>query len=175
MTNEETALLSREFPDFDQATLPEIPEGFVCAAWHNDALPFWYEGGDAVKEGQLVLAIDFADESFREYPGTKRFTLGIGSLDDPNHVPLVSTDDWRLIEAWVRMARLIRDKLGLGFHPDTRGRDYVEDGTGGVRSFTDEEAASYDADINTICEAGDIYEPAFAIWRGMGLLAAHEG
>ena len=40
------------------------------------------------------------------------------------------------------------DRFGLGYHPDTRGADYVDQH--GARSLTDEEAAAYDRDIDRL-------------------------
>lgn len=65
------------------------------------------------------------------------------------------------------------DRLGLGFHPDTCGADYVVVGKAGIRGarfFTDEEAARYDADIEASCGLGDIYAVSLKIWEEKGLL-----
>ena len=42
-------------------------------------------------------------------------------------------------------------KFGLGFHPDTRGADYVD--SAGACCLTDAEAAEYDADMQTLADA----------------------
>ena len=53
------------------------------------------------------------------------------------------------------------ERFGLGFHPDTRGTDYVE--TRGpnkdVRCLTDEEAAEYEREMDALYDApGDVYD-----------------
>ena len=58
--------------------------------------------------------------------------------------------------------------LGLGFHVDTRGRDYVE--SDGVRVFTDAEAAEHDRVVDAVHDFADPYEMAFTVWREMGLI-----
>lgn len=52
-------MIAREFPDFDLATLPPIPEGWTDSSWHNDACP-------SFTKGELQLFIDYADPARRE-------------------------------------------------------------------------------------------------------------
>ena len=88
-------LLAREFPDFDLATLPAIPDGFLCCAWHNDSCPVWYDADpDALKAGTRMLTIDFADPDMREWPECPRFTLHRVAVDDTSPEPVFSTDVW---------------------------------------------------------------------------------
>ncbi len=163
-------LLRREFPDFDQATLPAIPNGFTCSAWHNNALPTWDEGqsADEPQAGRLVIGIDFADKSLREDPdpAIKRFSLSI-YFGDCSPEPILDTDDWSVLEAAVRLVGYIR-KLDLGFHPDTRGRDYVMH-SDGSRVFSDAEADDIDACVAAVSGACDVYEFGLAVWKAMGL------
>jgi hypothetical protein len=85
-----------EFPDFDAATMPAIPEGWTDTSWHNDTCPSFNTG-----KGHIVF-IDFADIALREiqeeYP---RFTVRA----DPDHAnsddELLSTDDWAAVLALV--------------------------------------------------------------------------
>jgi hypothetical protein len=86
--------LIREFPDFDIATLPAIPEGFVAAHWRYEPCPHW-------TKRRLNLFVDFVDRDVREFPDSERFSLywardaeGTGDL-----LLLVSTDDWGVILA----------------------------------------------------------------------------
>lgn len=60
-------------------------------------------------------------------------------------------------------------QLGLAFHPDTRGSDYVAEG-GGL-AFTPTEAAEYDRDVEAAFTRGDEdpYEVALAVWQEMGI------
>ena len=60
-------------------------------------------------------------------------------------------------------------QLGLAFHPDTRGSDYVAEGGG--PAFTAAEAAEYDRDIEAAFARAeeDPYEIAIAVWEEMGI------
>ncbi len=160
--------VAREFPDFDLATLPHIPDGFESTAWHNESCPTWHEGDStsSPKQGDLMLAIDYADDARRECPGGERFNLhmydGAGS---PEYI--FGSDDWAAIETAVAYVRYVRH-LGLGFHVDTRGPDYVMDHDG-ARVFSDDEAAEYDRVVYEAHGIADPFELAFTVWRIMGL------
>lgn len=85
--------LVREFPDFDLATLPALPEGFVDHSWHNDVCPcFRYE------KLRLTLWIDYADPAKRELKATCRFGLILEdwpiSNSDADRAYIAETDDW---------------------------------------------------------------------------------
>ncbi len=64
-------------------------------------------------------------------------------------------------------------RFGLGFHPDTRGADYVFDtkDTHGhhVRCMTDDEAIRFDLDVEAACGLCDVYELSDRIWRELRL------
>lgn len=61
-------------------------------------------------------------------------------------------------------------RLGLSFHPDNRGADYV-DGDGG-QFLTDDEVADYAEDMAALCRlAPNPYEAGLAAWRRAGLIA----
>ena len=166
-------IIAREFPDFDLSTLPQIPDGFVSTAWHNESCPTWHEGDNLAspKQGDLMLAIDYADEALRECPGGEQFNLhmydGAGSPEF-----LVGSNDWVVIEDAVDFARYVR-LLGLGFHPDTRGADYVN--RDGSQTFTDAEAERYENIIGGTALNVDPYEFGMKIWTLMGLLVRGEG
>lgn len=162
----DAAMVQREFPDFDLETLPTLPDGFTCAAWHNDSCPAWYEGDPAVYEaGKLMIAVDYADPNLREFPEGDRFSLHMVRVADTSPEPLLSSDEWTDIEIAVRFIRYVR-QFGLGFHPDTRGKDYVD--SQGSRCFTDSEAAEYDAVIANF--DGDAYETAITVWKALNLV-----
>jgi hypothetical protein len=163
---------AQEFPDYDLSTLPEIPDGFQSTAWHNESCPTWHERDSTSepKVGDLMLAIDYADESRREMPGGQRFNLHMYDGACEPH-PLISSDDWAVIEDAVSFARYVR-RLGLGFHPDTRGDDYVN--ADGSRTFTDEEAADYDDAIEAASLGVDPYAFGIEIWETMGLTPRSE-
>jgi hypothetical protein len=159
-------LMPREFPHFPLDTLPEFPEGFECGAWHNDTCPVFYEGtSDAEPDGAaLMIAVDYAEVQLREFPDTPRYGLHIREGGDWQ--PCISSDDWAEIRAGVTFIRAVRD-MGLGFHVDTRGRDYV--GENGGRVYTDEQADALDDAIETISGVTDPYELTFRVWGAMEL------
>jgi hypothetical protein len=166
-------MIAREFPDFDLGTLPIIPDGFVCTAWHNDTCPTWHEGESLhePKPGELMLAIDYADKTLREFPESShdRFSLHIYADNSPTF--LVQSDDWAEIETAVTFARYVR-LLGLGFHPDTRGDDYINGD--GSRTFSDDEATAFDATVEAMFGLGDCYQFSLDIWRALGLITKAE-
>ena len=65
-------------------------------------------------------------------------------------------------------------KLGLGFHPDTRGSEYAA--ATGAPSLTASEVAEYEADMDTMFASGeDIYEVALeASMAACGFLVGGE-
>ena len=69
----------------------------------------------------------------------------------------------RLCAKWIKGSDEIPG-LGFGFHPDTKGPDYVP-------AFTPQQAADYDSDMEALFGLDcDPYEEAIAVWRDMGLL-----
>lgn len=173
--------LAHEFPDFDRATLPAIPAGFFPAHWHNDICPHW-QFGENHETANPTLWIDYADPARREMPDGKRFTLHwrINPPTDNAELCLEWTDDWSQIlatlehlEARVIASRWV-DRFHLGFHPDTRGRDYVLPNM--VRCLTDAEADAYDADVERLFSLpGDPYQHGLDAMRAAGLLRPGEG
>lgn len=166
--------LAHEFPDFDAATLPEIPPGFVPAHWHNEVCPHWQFGEDP-KTANLELWIDYADPQQRESVGEPRFLLQW--FPDPAEGSrcwtIEHTDDWNLIMAALAHldARVICARwltvIGLGFHPDTAGVNYTEMVTG-KRVFDDKIAAEYEADMERLFALeADPYEHGFAGMRAI--------
>lgn len=161
-----------EFPDYPLDSLPEIPAGFTDTSWHNDTCPSF---GD--EEFNLVVFIDYPDAAMREYPQAPRFTLNKGE----DH--LLSGDDWQAILARiaeVRAAPLPEQTFaywvryfGIGFHPDTRGADYVF--RNGERCLSEERAKAYDACMEHQFEiSADPYLDARKLWAEMGLIREDE-
>lgn len=137
-----------EFPDFDPATLPAIPDGFTDISWHNEACPCF-------TSGYLNIWTDYADPAQREWEGTKRFSVvacdetGAGEDD----FPILATDDWAEVVAFLQTqmtsalppalhepitdlasGRRWLDALsaaGLTFHLEDDPRSIVKFGTGG--------------------------------------------
>lgn len=166
----DVAQVAREFSDFDIASLPASrPDGFECTAWHNDVCPTWMEAtGRDLKAGNLLITVDYADAERREFENTPRYGLSIYDAVD-NWETVVEGDDWTEIETMVAFVRYVRD-LGLAFHVDTRGHDYV--GIGGSRWFNDAAAAEYDATIEAAHGCCDPYGIALRVWEILGLVEA---
>jgi hypothetical protein len=59
-------------------------------------------------------------------------------------------------------------RLGLGFHPDTRGKDYVD--SLGKRTFTAKEAAEYEADMGRLFEIAEPYGVVLSVMCSRGLI-----
>lgn len=160
-----------EFRDFDVSTMPgEIPAGFEASHWHNEACPSWSH-----PDLGLQVWIDYADVTMREFPDGRRFTLEYmpGDVDDSRRMVLAWSDDWAVVLATLRDldASMIASKwvkrFGLGFHPDTRGVDYVD--AAGVRCLSDVEAAEYEVDIDTLHGLCDPYEAGLRAMDAAGL------
>jgi hypothetical protein len=82
--------LAREFPDFDQSTLPLIPETWADTSWRNDACPSF----TSTRFGKTaVVYIDFADPALREFEEGKRFTV-VEDAEDGATVSVLETDDF---------------------------------------------------------------------------------
>ena len=79
----------REFPNFDPATMPEIPSGFTDSSWHNDICPSFYD-----EARKLRLFINYLDPEERELP-FKRFIVDrFDQWTDTEGVLLLETEDW---------------------------------------------------------------------------------
>jgi len=85
-----------EFPDFPEADMPAIPQGFEDRSWKNDACPYFVNP----KLG-LGLWIDYVDAETREFPELQRFSVyrvdADGAHKEPD--PVVATDDWNAVLA----------------------------------------------------------------------------
>ena len=161
------ARIAVEFPHFPAADIPvDVPDFIDCQACINDACPLWGVKIDYMEgDHWLNLGTDYVDPTQRELPHG-RYIVWVsdeaGDADDS--VTLYDGDDW----AAAKLA-LWAAYLGLGFHPDTRGRDYVH--ADGSRCFTDAQAAAYDADMHDAHRnEGDPYEAGIAVWQALGLI-----
>lgn len=113
MTNAPFPLLAKEFPDFDQATLPTIPAGFEDISWHNDACPSFEHKGLG-----LHLFVDYEDPEEREMASPVRFRVDQLELvrydtedgeqehwqwpEDGRDTLIAEGDDWMAIFAAIR-------------------------------------------------------------------------
>ena len=97
-------MLRAEFPDYDTATLPPIPDDWEESSWHNDACPSFTASAD-----RLHVFVDYADPAAREFRDGPRFNVrgnmfGIDGGDDDFTDELLNTDDWaevlRFVADW---------------------------------------------------------------------------
>ncbi len=84
----------REFPDFPASDMPGNLPGFVDSSWRNDACPSFTN--EALG---LVLWVDFADPSRREFPDWHRYRITTAAQDAP--ADLFSSDDFAAVVAFV--------------------------------------------------------------------------
>ncbi|MDX0262906.1 hypothetical protein GOC60_17130 [Sinorhizobium meliloti] len=89
-----------EFPGFDPATMPPLPEGFVDISWHNDACPSFMD-----PKTRLRLFVDYADPAEREMTRGFRFSLHTCDKDGDCLQPVIDSDDWGDIAAAIEKAR----------------------------------------------------------------------
>lgn len=156
------ALIAKEFRDFPAETIPYgIPHFMMCGAWHNDTCPIWRTADD-----RLVLGVDFVDRELREFPECHRFGVHVDNGHDGSTI-LYSGDCWTTAKLVLWTAH-----LGLGFHPDTRGADYVD--AEGKRCFDDEQAAALDRDVEAAFGICDPYETSITVWHALGLVELGE-
>jgi len=94
--------MAKEFPTFDQSTLPAIPAGFVDTSWVNDQCPNFLGMGDT-----LGLFIDFADPADRDFPESSRFTLH--DWDGGSVGIIAHSDDWSEILAHIIARQFVAD------------------------------------------------------------------
>jgi hypothetical protein len=86
-----------EFPDYDPATMPEIPGDWRDLSWHNDACPLFEcaRSPADVEDGgwSLHVNVDYAEPERREIQGP-RFRVWIEHEGPANGHCLFITDDW---------------------------------------------------------------------------------
>lgn len=88
-----------EFPDYPAADMPAIPAGFEDSSWHDDACPCFINEGAG-----LIIWVDFANPSDREFPDQKRFYLNL--YDQGPGDEILATDDWSEVIAAVERQKV---------------------------------------------------------------------
>ena len=90
-----------EFPDYDPATLPDIPAGWTDTSWHNNTAPSFQTPDD-----RFSVWIDYLDPQLRECQGGPRFL--VHELAPEGHFTtdeaLLETDDWSEVLQFVKRA-----------------------------------------------------------------------
>jgi len=83
--------IAYEFPDFDLASLPQIPSSWIDVSWHNDCCPSWQVTAN------LVVFVDYADPQEREING-KRYAVN----DIETCQCLFQSDSWNDVLAFIK-------------------------------------------------------------------------
>lgn len=91
----------KEFPDFDPATMPTLPQDFEDVSWGNDLCPSFLN-----EVAGLIIFVDYADPAKREYPDGRRFSLSPWD-NGPAYEGVIESDDWAEIEAAVLAAAFV--------------------------------------------------------------------
>lgn len=177
-------LMAREFPDYDQATLPAIPATFADSSWHNNSAPSFES-----RKLQVSAWVDYAEESQREHEGGKRFTLCL--LDErgafASDTPAAESDDWQEILAHViagQFARNLLDELGserfAQMAVENRGPDYNGTSACASHNYCDSNMAMYPA-MNAVLgrdvlndEGGTMSDADCDLWNAAWTIAKRD-
>lgn len=82
--------LRREFPDYDIATLPTLPEGYVDASSYIDAAPSFEN-----EERGLKVYVGYAEYADRESGRSQRFCVSRYDEEAGDYEDVaLSTNDW---------------------------------------------------------------------------------
>lgn len=85
----------KEFPDYDAATLPAIPDSWTDQSWHNDTCPSFCTGNG------VVVFVDYGDTAKREFSDGVRFTVHTDPEMTNSNDVLLETDDWAAVLTFV--------------------------------------------------------------------------
>lgn len=160
-----------EFPDFAEADMPEIPEGFTDRSWRNEPCPCFIHEASGV-----VLWIDFSDIKMREFgldpeslayeQAFPRFNVQRCTSRDPDAgwqfdgglVDLFASDDWETVARSLPNF-ILPHALALAFvmllHADLSAEQWQE-----MRRRN----ATYGAGVcasHDFCDANMVMAPAF--------------
>jgi hypothetical protein len=83
-----------EFPDFDPATMPDIPDTWVDISWHNDSCPS-FEAGHGI-----IVYVDYDDQAMREFKQYARYMV----YDTESETLVIESSYWPEILAKVAEA-----------------------------------------------------------------------
>lgn len=145
------AAVAREFPDFPADGLPELPEGFACHAWHNDAMPVFVNPDLGVH-----LWVDYPDPAKREMQGMARFLLAEGVDHAKASKTIVASDDWSEVAANIEAVRAMRAR-GASFSAGTAVDGQVDAWLAKQKS-PEAAAAKLDGMLDTVEKAVDLVE-----------------
>ncbi|PPQ35581.1 hypothetical protein SAMN06265338_12616 [Rhodoblastus acidophilus] len=170
---------SVEFPDFDPATLPKLPQGFQDDSWHNDACPSFHNA-----QLRLSIFIDYAAPEMRAFADGVRFHI-FRTDEDGGRLPAndasFTSDDWSEIQTYVlaeQFARHLKASLSEKDWKEMRRRnaspDYDNSLSCASHDFCDANMvmeatwrATFGEKAALICEGanGQIVAEQMAIWN----------
>lgn len=104
-------LMAKEFPEFDQATLPAIPDSWEDVSWHNDACPSFYS-----EDAKMTIHIDFANPAEREFQGSESRFIVTWEGKGPMPFELQTDDWWEVLDT---VAEAACPRVNGGSHRDT--------------------------------------------------------
>lgn len=107
MTTTTMPLYRVEFPAFGELDV-QLPEGFEDTSWHNDACPSFEAKG-------VRVWVDFKNPEDRESDASKRFAIVPLSVDANDHEPLLTTDDWTGVVAYLNRIPADVPRLAMAF------------------------------------------------------------
>ena len=87
----DTSNVTREFSDYDIATLPAIPNYWQDVSWHNDTCPSWHIG-------ELLIYIDYEKFEDREMGIEERFRVSDYETSDL----YLAANDWQTVLDYVQ-------------------------------------------------------------------------
>lgn len=82
------------FPDFPDADMPPIPNGWFDASWKNDACP-------SFTCGAYRIFIDYADVNRRECPGFGDRFIVMHTLHTEEEICVFESDDFAAVVSFV--------------------------------------------------------------------------
>jgi hypothetical protein len=90
------SLMAREFPDYDQSTLPVIPHYWMDTSWHNDVCPSFTATPAALDGTGVHVYCDYADATARQFDECSRFSAYLQNEAGVRIIEIYG-DDWGAI------------------------------------------------------------------------------
>lgn len=98
-----TRTYTTEFPDFDPATMPDVPDTWEDVSWHNDNCPSFMIGD------HLLVFVDHVDPAQRLNPETRYQVMPLTAGQYDGADSLMDSDDWAEVLAFVAAREALAD------------------------------------------------------------------
>lgn len=91
-----------EFPDYDPAKMPTMPEGFEDCSWHNDTMPHFWN-----KDMRLDIWVDHDEPAARDFIAADRFQVYATNEDGEfiGDEPIFQANDWDHVLRFIEVRR----------------------------------------------------------------------